>query len=100
AATPRTRSRPMSIDLGCCCSMYSSHSARVMRVTEWRAGANDPSLQRAMHGLAEQRRVVAAVVEADQLQPRRVRPLQQVQGGRRLAEAPQPREGDSQHVAQ
>src|SRR5690606_26013024 len=30
SATARTRSRPSSIDFGCCCSMYSSHCCRVL----------------------------------------------------------------------
>ena len=52
-----------------------------------------------MHRFAEQGGVVDAVVEADHLQAREVLALEQVERGRRLAEAPQVRQRQAEDPA-
>src|SRR5690606_35627394 len=57
-------------------------------------------LQGAVDGFAEQGDVVGAVVEAHDLQRRRVRALEVVEGGRGLAEAPELRQRQPEQPAQ
>ena len=53
-----------------------------------------------MHRFAEQRSVVAAIVQANHFQMLDIGAFQQIQRGRCLAEAPQFRQGDAQYPAQ
>ena len=53
-----------------------------------------------MHRFAEQRGVMAAIVQAHNLQRIHAGTFQQVEGGRCLAEAPQLRQRDAQYPAQ
>src|SRR3546814_4715814 len=53
--------------------------------------------ERAVHRFAEQRRVVAAIVEAHDFEMVDVRAFEQVERGRRLAEGPQARQRDAEH---
>src|SRR5688500_5842959 len=86
AATSRTRSSPIAIELGCWRSMYASQSARSRFIATCSAGcaaAADRASQRAVYRFAEEQRVMAAVVEADDFQMVDVGTFQQVERGRR-----------------
>src|SRR5688572_14150074 len=95
-ATSPMRSRPMSMVLGWMRSMYSSQSASVRVIAALSpVRLSGRRLQGPMHRFAEQQRVVAAIVEAHHFEMVDVRAFQQVDGGGRLAEAPQLRQRDA-----
>src|SRR5690606_23378691 len=109
-ATSRTRSRPISMAVGCWRSMCASHCCRVIGAGS-RAGQSTlpvppvpgtarPVLQGAVLGLAEERGVVGAVVQAHHFQAVHVRALEQVERGGRLAEGPQLADRQAQDPAQ
>ena len=73
----------------------SDISSRVVNPRRWprrfrcRQKVCLPALQRPMHRLAEQRSVVAAIIQPNHFQVLDIGAFQQIQRGRSLAEAPQ-----------
>src|SRR5690606_25951734 len=112
-ATSCTRSRPIWMACGCWRSICASQSARVRwgcgMVTPWAGtwsmAGHHPAcgrvrLQRAVLGLAKERGVVGAVVQAHHFQAVQVRAFEQVERGRSLAEGPQLADRQAQDPAQ